>query len=188
MRLPQWRLASRLAQREVRRRPGRTLLVVFLIAIPVFGMTVGSVLVRTSHANAVPVTRWWRPSTDVVVEEPLDDAIDLSEIIPPDAEVSTIVRANSAPIVAADGTVVQGVAIEDPGTGMPSRSITITDGRLPRPGEVWVSGPDPELGKIRATPTSGEDVNQGLTRIFPSSSIDTDLPQLWGRGQGCWRR
>ena len=61
MGLPQWRLASRLARREVRRRPGRTLLVVFLIAVPVFGMTVGSVLVRTAAAGGDWVTRWWRP-------------------------------------------------------------------------------------------------------------------------------
>ena len=67
MGLPQWRLASRLARREVRRRPGRTLLVVVLIAVPVFGMTVGSVLVH-SHADADPAMRWWRPGTDIVVD------------------------------------------------------------------------------------------------------------------------
>ena len=54
MGLSQWRLASRLARREVRRRPGRTLLVLFLVAVPVFGMTVGSVLVRTSDAGDDP--------------------------------------------------------------------------------------------------------------------------------------
>ena len=51
MGLAQFRFASRLARREVRRRPGRTLLVVLLIAVPVFGMTVGSVLVRTADAS-----------------------------------------------------------------------------------------------------------------------------------------
>jgi len=30
-----WRFATRLARREVRRRPGRTLLVMLLVAIPV---------------------------------------------------------------------------------------------------------------------------------------------------------
>ncbi len=42
-----WRLAARLARRETRRRPGRTVLVALLIAAPVAAMTVGSVLVRT---------------------------------------------------------------------------------------------------------------------------------------------
>ena len=43
-----WRFALRLARREVRRRPGRTLLVMLLIAVPVCGMTVVTVLVRTN--------------------------------------------------------------------------------------------------------------------------------------------
>src|SRR5437762_1457864 len=43
-----WRFAVRLARREVRRRPGRTLLVMLLIAVPVCGMTVVTVLVRTN--------------------------------------------------------------------------------------------------------------------------------------------
>lgn len=47
MRLPRWRFAARLAGREVRRRPGRTLLVTVLVAVPVMAMTVASVLVRT---------------------------------------------------------------------------------------------------------------------------------------------
>jgi putative ABC transport system permease protein len=43
--------------------------------------------------------------------------------------------------VNADGTVVQDVAIEDPGSNAPSRAITVTDGSLPRSGEVWLSRP-----------------------------------------------
>lgn len=44
-----WRVATRLARREVRRRWGRTLLVMMLVAVPVFGMTVITTLVRTAH-------------------------------------------------------------------------------------------------------------------------------------------
>ena len=47
-----WRFAMRLARREVRRRPGRTLLVMLLVAIPVCGMTVVTVLVRTNNDSA----------------------------------------------------------------------------------------------------------------------------------------
>lgn len=46
-RMSRWRLASRLARREVRRRPGRTVLITLLIAVPVFAMTVASVIGRT---------------------------------------------------------------------------------------------------------------------------------------------
>jgi putative ABC transport system permease protein len=46
--LPAWRFASRLARREVRRRPGRTALAALLIAVPVVAMTIGSVLARTN--------------------------------------------------------------------------------------------------------------------------------------------
>ncbi|NLA34413.1 MAG: hypothetical protein GX868_01855, partial [Actinobacteria bacterium] len=44
-----WRFAARLARREVRRRPGRTVLVALLVALPVIAMTVGSVMYRTTN-------------------------------------------------------------------------------------------------------------------------------------------
>lgn len=47
MSLSRWRFAARLARREVRRRPGRTVLVTVLVAVPVLSMTVASVLART---------------------------------------------------------------------------------------------------------------------------------------------
>jgi putative ABC transport system permease protein len=50
-RLSRWRFASRLARREVRRRPGRTALVTLLVAVPVFGMTAASVVGRTQDLS-----------------------------------------------------------------------------------------------------------------------------------------
>jgi putative ABC transport system permease protein len=47
-----WRVATRLARREVRRRWGRTLLVMILVAVPVVGMTVVTTLVRTTKSSA----------------------------------------------------------------------------------------------------------------------------------------
>lgn len=47
MNLSRWRFAARLARREVRRRPGRTLLVTVLVAVPIMAMTVASVLAHT---------------------------------------------------------------------------------------------------------------------------------------------
>ena len=46
-----WRLAARLARREVRRRPLRSLLVVLLIAVPVFAITVADVLVVSQQTH-----------------------------------------------------------------------------------------------------------------------------------------
>jgi putative ABC transport system permease protein len=43
-----WRFSMRLARREIRRRVGRTLLVMVLIGVPICGMTVLTVLVRTN--------------------------------------------------------------------------------------------------------------------------------------------
>jgi putative ABC transport system permease protein len=179
MGLPQWRLASRLARREVRRRPGRTLLVFVLVAVPVFGMTVGSVLVRTADAGGDWVTHWWRPGTDIVVEQPLDAAVALSDAIPPDAEVSTVIRADGVPIVAADGTVLRDAVIEDPGSGSPSRSITVTDGRQPQPGEVWLS--QPLANRL------GVEVGDAVTLTHPAGTwtvagtgrVETDFDKLF---------
>lgn len=50
------RLAVRLARRETVRRPGRTLLVALLVAMPVAGMTIAAVAVRTDHQT--PRERW----------------------------------------------------------------------------------------------------------------------------------
>lgn len=46
-------LAARLARREVRHRPGRTALVVALVAVPVAAMTMAVVLVRTEPVTAL---------------------------------------------------------------------------------------------------------------------------------------
>jgi putative ABC transport system permease protein len=52
-----WRFAARLARREVRRRPGRTILVMLLIAVPVIGMTVGSIVFRTTQNDEASFAR-----------------------------------------------------------------------------------------------------------------------------------
>ena len=47
-----WPIALRLARREVQRRPGRTILVMLLVVLPVCAMTAGSVLVRSDTSAA----------------------------------------------------------------------------------------------------------------------------------------
>ena len=50
-RLAPWRVAARLARREVRRRPGRTVLVSLLVAVPVLALLVASAVWRTDVAQ-----------------------------------------------------------------------------------------------------------------------------------------
>jgi putative ABC transport system permease protein len=87
-----WRIATRLARREVRRRWGRTLLVMVLVLVPVFGMTVITTLVRTAHdsparvfanefgsanlvaiGDAPPPTGGWPAGTQVVHGKQVSD-------------------------------------------------------------------------------------------------------------------
>ena len=52
------RLPLRLARREVRRRPGRTLLVALLVGLPVAGMVLAVTLIRTDAET--PLEEWTR--------------------------------------------------------------------------------------------------------------------------------
>jgi len=53
-----WRLAVRLARRDVLRRPGRTALVTLLVALPVAAMVMAVTLIRTDHVT--PADEWAR--------------------------------------------------------------------------------------------------------------------------------
>lgn len=89
------------------------------------------------------MTSWWRPGTDIVVEQGFDGAVPLHTAIPDDASVGAVVSADWAPIETAGGQVVWNVAIEDPGDALPARVVEVSDGRMPRSGagEVWLSAP-----------------------------------------------
>lgn len=117
-----WRLASRLARREVRRRPGRTLLVLLLVALPVFGMTIGSISARTNADNGEASFRREYGSADLVladrrqvpddvdgvpVESERDFGVDGIPALPTGAEQLTYPQVWSAVSAElADGTVV----------------------------------------------------------------------------------
>ena len=55
-----WRLPARLARREVRRRPWRTLLVVLLIGVPVAGLVLGDTAYRSDRLPPDPAARFGR--------------------------------------------------------------------------------------------------------------------------------
>lgn len=65
--LGSYRLASRLARREVVRRPWRTLLVATLIAVPVAGMVMAAAFLRTDHLSVAQNWELSHGAADVVV-------------------------------------------------------------------------------------------------------------------------
>ena len=135
-----WRFAARLARREVRRRPGRTVLVALLVAVPVFGMTVGGVLVRTNEATT-SFDRSNPDGTDFVVNTwSLNADRSWAQELPDAATVATFHRID-APIETMDGRVVDWVRIDDGGVvGGGDASPLGTDvGSAPRAAEAWVS-------------------------------------------------
>ena len=85
-----FRLATRLARREVRHRPGRTALVALLIALPVAAMFVADVAVRTNRDT--PLELWQRQygAADAIVQPgpslppsgPVRTLLDASRIVP----------------------------------------------------------------------------------------------------------
>lgn len=141
-----WRLAARLARRETRRRPGRTVLAALLIAVPVFAMTLGSVLVRTgAAASSWPVQfdmQW--PGADIVIEGTTWSAAERDglarrlDTLPAGSRIvdhlgaSTTISAGNL-----DGDEVYfewtDRRLDDP---MLAGSVEVIDGRVPRDGEV----------------------------------------------------
>lgn len=147
--LPAWRFASRLARREVRRRPGRTALAALLIAVPVIAMTLGSVLARTNASDwaadfardygdtDIAVNGYGWASTGQSVDDanrtPLPDGSSVREY------VFTWTSATSATADAQDRTTwvrFGNMSFDDPGA---AAGIEITDGRAPGDGEVLLA-------------------------------------------------
>lgn len=75
--VPTWRFAARLARREVRRRPGRTVLVALLVAAPVLAMTVASVMYRTTNDSWPDTFERRYGAADLVVDGDLDGIVDV---------------------------------------------------------------------------------------------------------------
>lgn len=62
-----WRLPARLARREVRRRPWRTVLVVLLIGVPVAGLVLGDIAYRTDQLPPDPARTFGAAAAQVVL-------------------------------------------------------------------------------------------------------------------------
>jgi len=141
--LAAWRCAARLAWREVRRRPGRTALVVALVMVPTLAMTVGVVLARTdAHQRAEPFVADHGEVADLQVgAQTAPDDTRLAAVLP---EGSRWTRYRSAGgqvrVAGPDGfvtyAVVTDLPVADPVVG---GMVQVRSGQAPRPGEVLVT-------------------------------------------------
>jgi putative ABC transport system permease protein len=131
---PTLRFAARLARREVARRPWRSALVAFLVAVPVATMAAGAVFVRTS---ALTEGQRWRLSNggaDALLQGP---AIEL----PPGSRTVSFRQDHEALIRTADGQRARGEISDQPLTDpMVARVMRVDAGRVPRDaGEAFLT-------------------------------------------------
>jgi putative ABC transport system permease protein len=151
--LPAWRFASRLARREVRRRPGRTALAALLIAVPVVAMTIASILARTNADDWAADFERDYGSTDIVIVDnfafagPDSADVDMTPL-PAGANVREHVFTHTS-VASATADAVERIAWVRFGN-MPFgdsdavSGIAITSGRAPQAGEMLL---DPDVAK-----------------------------------------
>ena len=139
-----WRLPLRLARRESRRRPGRTVLVALLIAIPVMAMTIGSIVARSNVDNTAWDFRREYGAVDIAVQSPQRDAAGEARVdaaLPADATATHLRLGFYLPVTKQGDTRLvsaQLVGLPQP----PPPSLTawgVERGDVPAAGEVWVS-------------------------------------------------
>lgn len=152
--LPTWRFASRLARREVRRRPGRTALAALLIAVPVIAMTIGSILARTNAgdwaadferdygATDIALNGYGWDSTGAALDDtamtPLPAASEVREyVFSPTSVTSATADPRNRNVWVRFGNM----SFDDAGA---VAGIEITSGRAPEAGEVLL---DPDIAE-----------------------------------------
>lgn len=143
-RLRGWRFASRLARREVRRRPGRTILVVALIAVPILAMTLAIVLARTGADTSVQEferTSGTVADLDLQANPGLVTDAQLRKALPAGSRWVRFGTAGGQVRVAGDAASapyveVSGLPLDD---RLTSGIIDVRSGRAPRTGEVLLS-------------------------------------------------
>jgi putative ABC transport system permease protein len=140
-----WRFAMRLARREVRRRPGRTLLVMLLIAVPVCGMTVVTMLVRANTDSRSEAFARQFGGADLVHEQLDPNAGTSSTATPAFPPGTRLVRGRASDsdlgLALPDGTarlaMVTDIDLNDP---IAHGIVLLRSGRFPsRAGEMLLS-------------------------------------------------
>ncbi|CAN5821544.1 hypothetical protein BH24ACT3_BH24ACT3_00120 [soil metagenome] len=142
-----WRPAVRLARREARRRPWRTLLVVVLVALPVAGVTVGAIAIRTGAPSLQEEQAGTFGLADVVLGQsafPLPEREEIASAVlnvSPPGSRPVIVTDTLDAVVEADGSLVETRVTDHPlDEPLLEGTIALVDGRAPeRRGEVAVS-------------------------------------------------
>lgn len=144
--VPAWRFASRLARREVRRRPGRTILAALLIAVPVAAMTTGSIVARTNATDWSLDFQRDHGDTDIVLGASTStvesDDVGSPALTPlPDGSTTREYLWTGTPVTAStrqgDTTVTYVQFGNMPFSDTDATAgIDITSGRAPEPGEV----------------------------------------------------
>ena len=131
---PTMRFAARMARREVARRPWRSALVAFLVAVPVATMVAGAVFVRT---GALTESQRWRLSNGGADALLQGEAIEL----PPGSRTVSFRENHEALIRTADGQRARGEISELPLTNpMVAGVMRVDAGRVPHDaGEAFLT-------------------------------------------------
>ncbi len=134
-----WRFAARLARREVQRRPGRTLLVVLLVAVPVLAMTIASVLFRTNDETHADRFAREFGTADLVARSDVEVSA-LAAALPAGSRTTIVTEWSWTGIRADNGRRAVATIVDlDPADELVSGVLELTRGRLPGVGEVVIS-------------------------------------------------
>lgn len=174
--IPPWRALLRLAWRDARRHPGRALLVVLLVALPVAGVVGAATLTLTALPSADERARPALGAADLAAYPATSDPAAGGEVghppdgLPAGAAVAAVWRGDlalSGPASDRPVTVAAtGVDLTGPGAGM----FDVTSGRAPRAGTTEVALTAPlarrlgvEVGASVRTP-AGQAALVGIVR------------------------
>lgn len=132
------RLAARLARREVVRRPWRTVLVALLVAVPVAGMTMAAVVVRTAGRTSTDRFALEYGGADLAVFG--DGGALPVGAFPPGTE-TVVYREDWSRARTTDDRRFRGVVTDLPlANPIAARIVRVVDGRRPSaPGEMLIS-------------------------------------------------
>ncbi|MCB1000237.1 MAG: hypothetical protein KDB40_13160 [Acidimicrobiales bacterium] len=138
-----WRTAARLARREMRRRPWRTLLAVLLIAAPVGALVVADVAFRSALVSTSGA-QFGRGDVIHTLHDEMDVTIDdVEAALPPDATFAWTTVASAIPLrslAVPDDLVAADVYVRDATESLFDGQFVVSDGRLPTaPGEVFLT-------------------------------------------------
>lgn len=151
MRAAGWRLAGRIAHRDVRRNRGRSLLIVAMLALPVVGLVAADVVIRTS--NLTPAEQATRllgtadldavrvsdgaidqveaPYLDYTGEGPLPPSPDVDPALLPPGSTSTEIVEGQAAFATPSGVRPATVLLMDAGSPLTDGLVRVREGRLP---------------------------------------------------------